>query len=208
MDFSKEALAALRESVRSYMSSERYAHTLGVEKTASELCKVLLGDNDGEIRCAALLHDIAKDTPNDMLVTALNSCPDIDEEDYETTAAYHAFAAPYFVKRDFPAFASKNVISAIFNHTTGYADMSIFDEIIFLSDYIEPGRKYESCINCRDALYSELSAAKDREGRLTALHRATARALRDTINKLSEWGKKINNRTVLAYEFYAGTITE
>ena len=34
-----------------------------------------------------------------------------------------------------------DILNAILNHTTGRPDMSLLEKIVWLSDYIEPGRK-------------------------------------------------------------------
>ena len=203
MNFSKEKISELRLKIKDFMSESRYAHTLGVEATAAELFRAVSDEDDGEIRCSALLHDIAKEASRDELIAALQATPCITDEDMRSDAAHHSFAAPLLVKKHFPEFASDRVLSAVFNHTTGAPGMSLFDEIVFLADYIEPGRVYSSCLECRTALYSALEVAKSREESIKAIHGATRRALGDTISKLREWGRIINPRTISAYEFYA-----
>ena len=203
MTFSEKKINELRLAIKNFMSEKRYAHTLGVEATASELFREISDESDAEIRCAALLHDIAKEADGDELISVLKATDGITDEDIASEAAHHALAAPCFVKRYFPEYASEKVLSAVFNHTTGAQDMSLFDEIVFLADYIEPGRLYESCRVCRELLYPALKQAKSRDERIAAIHDATKRALLDTISKLTEWGKRINPRTISAYEFYA-----
>ena len=206
MEISYDAISTLRCRISEYMSEKRYRHTLRVEEVASELFRLTVGDDDREIRCAALLHDIAKEISDEELILKLREMPGITADDLNCPAAYHALCGPFYIKRDFPSFAESRILSAVFNHTTGAPKMSLFDEIVFLADYIEPGRKYESCVLCREALYSELRLTESREERISAFHRATGRALGDTIKKLTEWGKQINKRTVLAYEYYIGAV--
>jgi HD superfamily phosphohydrolase YqeK len=109
---------------------------------------------------------------------------------------FHSFTAPVVIKSEFAAFATDNVLSAVFYHTTGAPDMSLFDEIIFVADYIEQGRKYEHCKLVRKTLYDAFSASKDREECVMHLHNATIMALEHTIINLINNKKVLNERTV------------
>ena len=141
MDFSKVTVDNLRLKVCEYMSPKRYRHTLGVEKCAVELAKLLKIENLGELSAAALLHDVSKELSPEEEKALINNISDsITDDELNTQPAYHSFTAPLIIMRDFPELAKETVLGAIRNHTLGAPDMSIFDEIIFVADYIEEGR--------------------------------------------------------------------
>ena len=194
--FSANALEELSVAVENRLSEKRYAHTVGVASAAEKIGMYCLPEALSELSAAALLHDISKEIEDAAQMEILRLIGGLSNSDLMSSAAHHAFTAPYVIKRDFPGFATENILSAVFNHTTGSPDMPLFDEIIFISDYVEEGRKYKSCIEVREELYSALSEAKDREECIMALHKATVRALDRTIISIIESGRILNERTV------------
>ena len=45
---------------------------------------------------------------------------------------------------------AEELINAVRYHTTGRADMSICEKIIFLADYIDMSRKFDDCVKLRN----------------------------------------------------------
>ena len=54
---------------------------------------------------------------------------------------------------------SEEVRDAIRWHTTGKADMTLLEKIIYLADYIEPNRDFEGLEELRDLAYADIDAA-------------------------------------------------
>ena len=52
-----------------------------------------------------------------------------------------------------------DILNSILNHTIGKEAMTIYEKIIFISDYIEPNRVYESCIKVRKLAFESLDLA-------------------------------------------------
>ena len=196
MKFTTEAIDSLRHSVGDRLSLYRTNHTLGVEQMAVKLAEYCLPDRVDEIRAAALLHDISKELSSEEQMSMLMSVDGITDSDLMSAPAHHAFTAPLVVRRDFSEFATTDVLSALFNHTTGAPDMSVFDEIIFIADYIEPGRKYPMSISLRERLMASLEAARDGDECVARLHDAVIESLDNTIRSLVDGKKIINERTV------------
>lgn len=206
MNICESDVQKLRSDVKKYMSEKRYAHTVGVESTAEKLADYCLPEKKTALRCAALLHDISKELSDEEQIAILKRVDGIVESDLLSPPAHHAFTAPTLIKRDFPHLATDEILSAVFNHTTGAEDMSVFDEIIFISDYVEPGRKYIDCINVREKLFAALSSATDREECVMRLHEAVIEALNNTINSLIKREMYINERTVAARNSLLGKL--
>ena len=76
--------------------------------------------------------------------------------------------------------------------------MSVFDEIIFIADFVEDGREYAACKEIRNLLFSRLSAAESREECLKTLHLMVVEVIDFTFKYLEERGKSVNGRMILA----------
>lgn len=202
MIFDNNSLSALKNEVRLRLSQKRYDHTTGVEKMATYIGSVLLPDKVDELRVAALLHDIAKELSYEELIEEIvQSQVDCTEEDISVKPALHSFAAAPIVKRDFTQYATENVLSAVFNHTLGAPKMSVFDEIIFISDYAEEGRIYSVCKEVHSFIKENISSVKSYEENLINLHKASLAAINSTINSIISRGEMINGRTILTRDY-------
>ena len=162
MKYSKEILEKLKTEVSARVSPKRFSHILGVERCALELGKIFLPDRLDELSAAAVLHDVTKEIPHENQIKLLEESGFLlTEEDKNTSGVLHSFSAPLIIKRDFPEFATDDIISAVGNHTVGSENMSVFDKIIFISDYAEDTRVYESCRKVRAALFDNLENLKN-----------------------------------------------
>lgn len=190
-------LNKLSLEVASRISPKRYAHTKSVEECALMLGDALEIDDVSELRAAALLHDVAKEIPIDKQIEMLKSADILlDDDDFNSEGVIHSFTAPIVIKRDFPKFATQNILSATEKHTVGAENMSLFDKIVFISDYAEFTRPYVSCIKVRDFLFTELSQLNYNE-RIKRLDDACVMAIDFTINALKTKNQNINRRIYL-----------
>ena len=194
-----DRIEKLRGEVGERLSDKRYAHTLGVERAAVQIGEYCLPDKITELAVAALLHDVAKEMPReDQLAAMERSGIAFTAEDYDSHALYHAFAACVLVREEFSDIATDDILSAVFKHTSGDAEMSVFDEIIFIADFVEDGREYVACKEIRNLLFSRLSAAESREECLKILHLMVVEVIDFTFKYLEERGKSVNSRMILA----------
>lgn len=197
MMFSDEMLFDLESRVKDKLSNYRYIHTLGVKNAAIRIAEFCYQGDLSEIVAAALLHDISKEySTAEQFDMMKRSGLSLSDTDLMSPQVFHSFTAPLVIKEELPEFATPNILSAVFNHTTGAYDMSLFDEIIFIADYIEDGRKYNSCVKVREDLYSAFDSAQDREECVMHLHNATIAALENTIIEILKNKKVLNERTV------------
>lgn len=170
-DITSDALLQrIRKELLSQIDESRLAHTYGVEQTALEMAKIFLPlygyDKSylADISAAALLHDFTK-CKSDMW-----------HEDYLKghmrgykgyNAVYHSWSAAYFALQEYHV--NPRVFRAVYSHTTGRAGMDIFEKIIFLADYIEPGRRHSSCIELRKKYYDLINQYSGNAEKLKAL---------------------------------------
>jgi HD superfamily phosphohydrolase YqeK len=108
----------------------------------------------------------------------------------------HSFTAPLFIKKYFSEFATENVISAVRYHTLGAPEMSVFDEIVFLADFIEDTRTYDASISLRNFVWSNMRSGEF-DTNVKVLHLACVKAIDYTIINLIENKKKINSKNIL-----------
>lgn len=196
MRFSNDSLQKLEKSVSERLSEKRFRHTLGVVDAASFIGGYLSGLDMSEVRAAALLHDIAKEIPADEAAAHLAALSLTLKADIVCEAVHHSLIAPLIIQRDFPEFATEGIISAVKYHTTGSPDMSVLDEVIFISDYVEEGRRYNACTRLRESLYSALKGSRDYDEALSHLNDAVIKCLDDTIVHIIGRNKYLHERTV------------
>ena len=146
-------LEQMRAFVKTCVSEKRYAHILRVEQEAVAMGRLFIPEQIFDIRVAAIFHDVTKDI---YFEEQLQLCKkfDIIINKCVGKPTIHALTGAYFAKEKFPNYITDEIFSAIKCHTTGSADMSAFDKILFVADYIEAGRKYEKCLSAREKFWN------------------------------------------------------
>ncbi len=192
----ERALDSLRQKISSYMSGRRLSHTLAVEREIKRLCEVYAPDKEYTLRAAALLHDITKEL---SLQKQLQLCEEFGiiymPEEILTPKIFHSRTAPAIINRDFAEFADEEILSSVRWHTTGRADMTLGEELLFLADYIEDTRTFPSCVELRKFFWSGAVGEVDKTAHLT---QTMIMALDMTIHELCEEKQPIHLDTVSA----------
>ncbi|MFX3674448.1 MAG: bis(5'-nucleosyl)-tetraphosphatase (symmetrical) YqeK [Paenisporosarcina sp.] len=127
-------------TVRERMPEPRYVHTLGVMETAIHLADHY-GVSKVDAEVAAILHDIAKfSNPLWMKKIIQNEKmnPILLEYHHEL---WHAPVGAYVVRNEL-GITNENILNAIRFHTTGRANMSPLEKILYVADMIEPNRRF------------------------------------------------------------------
>lgn len=195
--FSRSDIDALKESVKARLSEKRFNHTLAVADAAVRLGELCAPKCKDKLEVAALLHDVTKELTTDEQLRIIKSADiRVDDEDLSSPAILHAFTAPEVIKSDFSAFADAAVLSAVYNHTIGSPEMSVFDEIIFLADFIEDTRTYDASVEVRNFVWENMANA-DSDARIKILHKAVILAIDSTLKLLKENKKTINSKNIL-----------
>ncbi len=126
------------------LSEERYHHVMRVLDTAKELAeKFQCSDKEkSQIIKAVLFHDLAKGMDDNALreyaYSYRISLKDVQPPIYH--AVVGAWMAHYFFDIDDPL-----ILDAVYHHTTGSVNFMTnrIGAILFLADYLEPGRDIE-----------------------------------------------------------------
>ncbi|MEE1044069.1 MAG: bis(5'-nucleosyl)-tetraphosphatase (symmetrical) YqeK [Olegusella sp.] len=117
----------------------RYAHSLSVAKTAESLAMVY-GADPYQARCAGILHDWCKVANNEEQMRRASELGiDLGVEMRLVANLLHGIIAARELPARFPELPAE-VWQAIERHTTGAADMSPLDMVLFVADGIEPLR--------------------------------------------------------------------
>ena len=177
------------ERLKGMLTEHRYTHTLGVADTGQRLA-ANCGVDPQRARLAGLLHDCAKSMPLDeMRELVLKNLPDMDEEELETKAILHA-PAGMVMARELFGVRDPSILSAIRKHTVGDGQMSPMDALIYVSDFIEPGREpFPGLEKARKLAEKDIYKAMVCCTQLTAKH-------------LKSQGKQINSHSRALLEHY------
>ena len=194
MSENKAILADVQKEVAKHVSEKRRHHIDGVVDTALEMVNRLsLSEQTAfEIQAAAYLHDITKelDFAKQVALYRRFSLP-LTVHDKNSPAILHSRTGAEYARMLFPSLVNDAVYSMIYNHATGRKKMSTGEKIVFLADYIEPGRTYPSCENVREQFFSGKNTLDD-----CVLH-----ALEDTIKHILEEGGYIHPQSIEARNF-------
>lgn len=161
MMYSNEFINCSRDDLlgelRKQIKPSRFAHVLRVEETALKIAEPL-GVNLEKVSIAALMHDFAKEMddqamfhlafaywPNEALKTA-------------TGDIWHGPAAAQICRTDFNC-QDESILKAIAGHTTGWFEMDQLAKIIYMADYIEPGRDFKGVKKARRLTGENLTEA-------------------------------------------------
>lgn len=149
----------LLEKLRGAMTLHRYYHTLGVADTAERLA-ARYGVDPKRARLAGLLHDCAKSMPyGEMRKLVTENVPDADRDELEAEPVLHAPAGMVLARRDYGV-RDPEILQAIRRHTLGGPHMTAMDAVIYVADFIEPGRKsFEGLERTRAAAESDIFEA-------------------------------------------------
>ena len=140
------------------LSSKRYNHSINVSNEAIKLAKYHDCDTN-KAKLAGLVHDCAKDISiQEQEYYAKNCGFFVDSITYKIPELIHAPASVYVCKKVFKI-TDIEVLSSIRYHTTGKADMSLIEKIIFISDIIEPSREFKDVEMLRKLAYENLDEA-------------------------------------------------
>lgn len=151
-------LEEIIQKLKTNLDEERFIHSLGVMKTAAKLA-AQYGADTNKAEIAGLLHDCAKcmDTVIQLKI-AKNFGILLDDIEKQEKALIHGPIGALLAKRDY-GITDDEILSAIKNHTTGDINMSLLDKIIFLSDFIEPGRYFPGVDELRVKAFKDLDDA-------------------------------------------------
>ena len=184
-----ESMDEIKKSLKKELDKSRYEHTLGVMYTAGALA-MAHGADLNQAMLAGLLHDCAKCIPNDeKFALSKKYRIELTQAEKDNPALIHAKLGAFLARKKYHV-TDEEVLHAILVHTTGEPGMNLLDKIIYIAEYIEPGRdKAENLSIVRPLSFKDLDAA-------------LCKILGDTLEYLKSTGKEIDALTEQTYQYY------
>lgn len=133
----------ISKNLKNLLKKSRYEHVLRVVDKAVEInSKYDFNLDEEKVRYAALLHDCAKNLEEEYFDEFHEKYDLSREEVFEFKVLAHAILGVYAAK-DIYGIEDEDILGAIRWHTTGKENMSDLEKIIYLADFIEPGRDFK-----------------------------------------------------------------
>lgn len=179
----------IKKKLKKQLDKDRYEHTKGVMYTAGCLAMAYHYDID-KAMLAGLLHDCAKCIPTDEKI---HLCAKYDvvltQVELDNPALIHAKLGAVLADEEYEI-KDPEILHAIKVHTTGEPNMSLLDKIIFVSDYIEPGRHNQPHLDIlREIAFHDID-------------QCVAEILYDTLHYLNSKHGVIDPTTQITYDYY------
>ncbi|MBI0121695.1 bis(5'-nucleosyl)-tetraphosphatase (symmetrical) YqeK [Lactobacillus kullabergensis] len=172
---------------KSNMTEDRFKHCIGVSKTAQKLAELNQYDID-KAALAGFIHDYAKQVSVEEYREVIKT-KGFDQDLLNwNRSIWHGIVGTYFIQRDLKITDSE-ILTAVRRHTTADVEMTTLDKIVFMADYIEPGRSFPGVEEARKITYANLD-----EG--------VGYQLAHTLEFLIEKRNKIYPRTLDAYNVW------
>ena len=150
------------------LDEDRYRHTQGVMYTSAALA-MRYGADLKKALLAGLLHDCAKCIPGH---TKIKMCE------------------KYNLEKDKYDIEDEEILMAIRSHTTGRPGMSLLEKIVYIADYMEPGRKeLPNMMDVRHLAFEDID-------------KCLYRILRDSLVYLKAQDMPIDQTTEETYQYY------
>lgn len=180
----------LRPIALSYLKPKRMPHVLGTELEAVKLAR-MYGVDESKARVAALLHDCTKKLEMDeQLALCKEYGIELDELEQRALKLLHSRTGAEIARRVFGV--DEEVYNAIRWHTTGRANMTKLEKILYLADYIEPSRDFDDVEPLRKVVYEDLD-------------RGLLLGLQMTVEEMKAMGNPVHHNTLDAKDYLIET---
>ncbi len=156
-DLTKLTYPKLRAASYSMIKAKRIPHIQGTEKEAVKLAG-RWGVDEDLARTAAILHDCTKYLNLEEQLKLCNKYGILlDAMEQTTLKLLHSKTGAGVAREVFGV--CDEIYEAIFWHTTGKADMTRLEKVIYIADYMEPSRDFPGVEKLRALAYEDLDAA-------------------------------------------------
>ncbi|MBP3218128.1 MAG: bis(5'-nucleosyl)-tetraphosphatase (symmetrical) YqeK [Lachnospiraceae bacterium] len=179
----------LAKAIEKELNYKRFLHSLGVAETAATLAMRYDADVE-KAEIAGILHDCAKYMDEKELIGICKKRGvAISDAEYDNPSLLHAKAGAILAQEKYDI-DDPEILEAIRNHTTGKPAMSLLDKIIYIADYIEPGRDQAPNLSIVRSMAFE------------DIDRTLFKILEDILLYLQATGARIDPMTGKTYQYY------
>ncbi|MEW5919992.1 MAG: bis(5'-nucleosyl)-tetraphosphatase (symmetrical) YqeK [Bacillota bacterium] len=173
-----------RELLQAKGSTRFYRHGRGVERTAFLLAKKY-GIDAEKAAFAGLMHDYGKlYNEEELLRLARKHGIPVNPVMVQEPALLHAPVGAWLLEHEL-GLQDREMLDAVRHHTTGAAEMSMLSRIVYLADFIEPGRRFKGVKEVRELAFSRKQ-----------LEKALLTAVEMTIHNVMQKGKLLHEASI------------
>lgn len=177
----------LIHKLKQQISLKRFEHVLRVEATSMALAEKYKA-NVEKASISSLLHDYAKEMTVESLIKYRHHS-DFKAEwlDYGSEI-WHGPLAAMIAEEGFGV-TDHDILNALRHHTIGGINMTLDEKILFIGDYIEPGRTFKDVDQARCLAEEDLDLAVDFKIRQTLKYLVNQRSIiyPETILVYNDW---------------------
>lgn len=153
-----DELMNIERYLHTHLDAGRLQHCRNTAEAAVALAK-RHGADEHKALVAGLLHDVAKGAcRHGMLGVARQYHVDADEVEKANPELLHGKVGAAMAETDL-GLCDDEILSAIRWHTTGRANMSLLEKIIYIADLIEPGRNFAGVGALRELAFLDIDEA-------------------------------------------------
>ena len=193
----------IKDVLKYYVSEKRFSHTLGVEKEAYGLGLIFMPEKAEKLRLTGLLHDITKDFKTENQLELCKEYGIFVDLDNLVPKLLHSKTGCELSRRTFgDEVVDDEVYNGILYHTTGRENMTLFEALIYLADYIEETRTFEDCVKLRNYFYDNIKSANNYQEKIEVLRKTMILSFDFTIKNLIDEGKRIDKDTINARNYF------
>ncbi len=174
----------LIDRLKKALKDKRFQHVLRVEETAIKLAEQY-GVDVEKASIAGLCHDYAKQRSDEDFIAEIKKKrlnPLL--LDYGN-AIWHGVVGAELIKDELGIW-DEDILNAVRHHTTGAPVMTKLEQVIYMADYIEPGRDFTGVKKARVITAANLQAG-------------VAYQTKHTLAYLIENGKPVYSKTIDTY---------
>jgi nicotinate-nucleotide adenylyltransferase len=140
------------------LNEKRFIHSLNVADAAVTLAR-RFGADEEKAYLAGLLHDITKNETDENQLQIMESGGIIlSMTQRNNPKLWHAMSGMIYL-RDTLGIKDEEILGAVRWHTTGKADMTLLEKVVFIADYISDERDYPDVDVMRHLAEVSLDAA-------------------------------------------------
>ncbi len=151
--------------LRSRLDDYRFTHSVNVAQTCRELAR-RYGEDEEKAYYTGLLHDIFKNESKENTLAffeengiVLTVC------EQKAPKLWHAMAGSTYLQKKYGF--DEDFINAVRYHTTGRANMSLLEKILFCADFISAERDYPGVEDMRERVQISLEYCMEEGLRFT-----------------------------------------
>ncbi len=185
----------LIKTLEQELNYKRFVHTLAVAGTAASLAMCYSADIE-KAELAGLLHDCAKciDVRKMQKMCEKAGFP-VSPFEAGSGSLLHSKAGSVLAQEKYGC-TDEDILNAIRYHTTGRPGMSLLEKIIFVADYIEPGR------------FTAQNLPEIRRMAFEDIDETLVKILYDTLVYLNSTGNTVDPMTQMTYDYYSHMLAE